>query len=599
MPRAEARATLLAAALCWAASGEARAQEEVKSIQALGVSAEAATAMPSSQTGGWVPVRLRVESQRAAPTRLSISCQSGWDDVLAAEAELLLEPGASRSFDWLVPVAPLATGGSAISVALRVGDQHLGALMLRSYSSPSADELQLGMLMVGPDAGSASAAAAAVSDSPIAAADLQSGLLQVRPFARGMDDASLPQDWRAYSTLSMVVCDPRSAPSAAAAAALASWVRLGGVLVVNGPRQEASSWLERCGMPVEESFRLGFPSSQAADEPAFYRHGFGRIGLPIGAAPLELAAIARELSYVPLGEHERAPRVDHPDGPLGQRLNAFAAAIPGVDEIPKRSLTLLLLAFAVVAGPVQWARQRRRPERTWRFLFWTPLLAVGFALVVAALAVFAQGVGKKDAVVSFTWLAQGEHQAGALFSRQIFAGNSFGLEPRLEAGTLILPAEINLLPGSSERFSTQPEVGGALTGNWAPARIPVEWRGAWSGSLRAALQFRADGERVLAISGFDEPLRDLTWRDATGALWRADGALQPGASLALERIEEDGWQPELDFSGPSWPAQIPRELPRGCWRARSDAAPWIPACGVPASRRIALHWVFGETAEAP
>lgn len=609
MRRADALAALIV--LCGAA-GPLRAQEEARSAEMDGIAVIASTELPASQRSGWVPVRVRVENRRESAVQVQINAEQGYFDVLAASARARLAVGETREFHLLVPVRPEQTGSTgAIEISALADGERLGlALRLRGDASGDANETLHGVLVCGPRVRTE---VATVHDSPLQVSDGTQSVELVRPWVREILAGALPTDWRAYSTLSLLVVDASETPSAAAGAALESWVRLGGLLIVRGEEAAAQAWLERHGLASALRENPAADADSAQGEVAWRRHGFGRIGIGRGAGGPTLAQAVQELTKLPRTPVQ-ASGVRLPDGPFGVQVQALTTGIPGVRDVPRARLTLLLLAFAVIVGPVQFFRSRRRPERTWSMLVWTPLLSLGFVVLVLVVGLFAQGLGRKEAMSSLTWLAPGDRAAVALYAREVFVGNRFGIEPRLDAGTLLLPDQVDQLRDASERYVSLPEEAGRLEGAWAPSRSPVLLRGAWSGSLRAEIAFRRDGDAVLATSGFDLSLNDLHWRDAAGGLWRADGPLLPGATTRLEAVDADGWTPGcFRDDGPMLtdagifrhsvertpPSHVPQDLPSGCWRARSLEAPWLPDCGISARSVRGEHWIFGEAEEQP
>ncbi len=601
MPRADLRSAAFAALLTILAAAPARAQAESKSQFFEQIFVEVSTPLPISDLAGWVPVRILIENRRETAVALSVQCQSGWGDALGTRGSVRLDAGATEVLQWLVPYDPDQTT-QGVDVLVSTSDRRIGhSLELLSYGHGSKNERHASILVVGErlaeDVNS-------VSDDPIRVQNLK-GIDQMRAFARAIEPADLPSDWRALSTVNLVVVQADVTLPAGALAMLDEWVRLGGVLLVDGTGPDVAGWFERAGWTRAERFTLR--RSGEPDCPLYTRRGFGRVGAPPAAEPLGLKRIAQEILQQPESKGTRSTARDLPDGPFSPRLAGTMPYLPGVHDVPKRTLTLILILFALIVGPVQLHRLRSRPERTWNFLFFTPLVAIGFAALIVGFSIMSQGVTKRDAWTSVTWLHQDAHQASALFGRQIFAGTTFGGEPRLPSGGLVLPAELDLRPDDPEVYHMVADRGGALAGAWLPARIPVTWRGAWSGSLRAALEVRPDGAAIRVTSGFDVSLAELHYCDASGKLWRAEEALQPGASLLLvpaAEAEDFNLARSLSSMLPGMPppseaiAHFSAALPRGCWRARAASAPWLPDCGVAARTVTAAHWVIGELPEA-
>lgn len=462
--------------------------------------------------------------------------------------------GDDRAHRLLVVVGDGGNRGSfQCPVTLELGPREVasGAVLLpysaqRAIVRTSVDDAELRYVHhVGPD-GDSTGLSVLVVGSEASAANWQSlvedrikALADPSPGSGGQDPRHVSQmsmlaatevrsDWRLISGFDLVIVDGRaSGLDAERQAAFADHVLAGGDLIVLAADALGTG-------PLAEIATSG-------------RRGFGRLlaldaedcaALPGGPA----SRIAEQRIAAFLGDGDRATLarpLEAVAGPLP--LEAYGELrIPGLGRPPLRGFFLLVLAFAIVVGPVNyfWCWRRKRLPL---LLVTTCVLGIGTAAVVLAWGLFAEGFGVKQAEAWVTYLDQPRRHAVSWGTRTLYAGFAPGvLRPR--AGTWTWCSNLDPYGNRAEHVFA-PQEDGSLGGVLVPSRTPTTLLHVTLGPERGRLRFRRAGDyrEVLAEAGFapigwQVVLRDLDGRWFIGA---AEGRLEPVAAEQATRAIED------------------------------------------------------------
>ena len=272
--------------------------------------------------------------------------------------------------------------------------------------------------------------------------------------------------------------------------AIAGWTRLGGALFTSDPAAVAA-WA-----------RLGAHATlcdpTAADQPAL-----------IG----------------------RLKRVAGEDGRPGKH------PVPGTASVPTAWFLSLAIAFAIVAGPLNiwWAVRRRQP---WLLLVSTPLISLGTCVLLIAIALASDGIGRRRSAVQVTLCDQGR--------AAVFTGSTWfcGIAP----GAFALDPEDRLVPMDEADFNggwrsnNRPDLaldwtsGQSALAGWIPARINRQLACTQVRPERRRLSLVRNGDGWRVGNGFDITIRSLHWRDAAGMPWQV-ADLRPGQEAVLTRAQ--------------------------------------------------------------
>jgi len=334
--------------------------------------------------------------------------------------------------------------------------------------------------------------------------------------------AQLPGRWQLLTGFDLIVIDGSSGDlTAARQEVLARYVSGGGHLLLVGIEALRDGALRE--LMIGESGRRGLGS------------WFAMAAVRPGAASDK----KREL---------RAWLLDGGKGPMtmmraysGPRPDAMyqALPIPGIGDVPVRLFFLLILAFAIAVGPVNyfWLKRRRRLGL---LLVTVPAAGFGVTLLILVYGLFSEGFGIKGSVRSITVLDQRTHEAVSAMTRTLYAGigPSF-LTPA--PGTYLFSASlVNDTQGyrrrehpSTHRLDVDLDRGGRIDGSLLPSRLPTPIYTLYQGRARERLRFRrldGGGLELLYAPEFapSEGAGTVLLRDFDGAYFvnRRDGRME-------------------------------------------------------------------------
>lgn len=588
-------------------AGAARAGE--KSAVVDGVRVSFLTHWPSALNRGWQPVQVIVENlnteERAVELRLGSSAMFTRDEVTRA---LRVPAGGVERFELALPVRPSASNAYTADVRARasvylsgIGAEQSsslherivlvarrvtpGGVELARWSEALSREAAPRATVVGPDLSAfgrrgghpgriAPAAVSGVADS-------------VKVSGCAYEHLSALTE--AYASLHALVLDVGGGdlPARAALDAALAWARSGGVLVVtgrgaaDGVRGEAAlaAWSE--------------PRFLARVDGAVATHALG-LGLLVlapgdGALDTPEAVLAVNAAIEALAPHGR------------DRARSVRLEIPGV-EVPVRPLTLVLLLFALIVGPVNliWVRRAKRPAL---LLVTIPGIALVFALFLVAYGIAAQGLDVRAATSSVAVLDQRAHRASGEEQRELYAGLAAGPGLRPGPGTIVTRFDsLSWVSGSEQHYRVDHDRGAVLGGAWLPVRTEMPVRIATDRAVRARIDLARGPEGWTLTNGLESDLLDLVFRDADGALHVFEGTVAPGRALAgrVAGTNETDLMRLHDREVLALPVEDGGLLPRGTWISRVARSPAIDTLGLEYQEVRSNHVLLGvlDLAEA-
>ncbi|MBL9077739.1 MAG: hypothetical protein JNL08_09555 [Planctomycetes bacterium] len=395
----------------------------------------------------------------------------------------------------------------------------------------------------------------------------------------------LPRDWRWLTGFHVVVVDGKSAIGEDVQATLCDLASAGGTVVVaDVDRLPPGALRTRCGD----------------------RH---RGVVPLGIGRCVLATPTGDQGHL----HDalaQLPQTELAGWPLADSLQRLLV-VPGLGEAPVLLFLLVVLAFAVVVGPVNFVLLRRwkRP-----LLVLVTVPACGLCTTVAMLlfGLLHDGLGVRGAVRSWSRIDQDRHEAQSLVQATLFAGLSPDVLALQPDAVLIAPrASWRRDRRATDRWQFDP-VANVLDGGVLPAREATPLVSARHGTARQRLRARLVGERVeLLTDGGVVPVGPVLLRDPDGRYWLGEApALLPvaadAARQALERWQREAGAVELrDDDGAVELASAHHvverllpggELPPGGYVARVAAAPWLDDHGLQVDWDRADHFLAGTFA---
>lgn len=600
------RGLLCALLVCLAAGAAPRALHAQSSTVQMAdddLEVRATVPLPRAMRPGWVPVQLEVVNLTNRPQQRALVFQSGnnWDLKTESTLEVQLDPGEVQSLEFYLPYFGHRFGES-VRMRMRSGDGTTSQEIHRVESGSS--NLNAAPVLVVTSAGwdhvegFQSQSIRSTRDRH-AESNVISSHARLSTTATGVLAKDLLPDWRAYSTLTAVAIDlDAPLPNRAAMEALIQWTSLGGALAFFGSRPErATDLLNTAGVELQERLRL--PS----DGPDLYRQGFGRIGI-FPAGSFRDGADLSELGVLPGGTF--------PDVFL-----VLPPALPGVGLPPLSLLTAVLIAVALTLGPIQFHQMKKRQAKPWRFLQITPLLGIGFALLVLIASLLSQGLGVRESVQSVTWLDQGRRTASTIASRTSFSGSLFAQRQRFGAEALLVPSPSVANSMGNASFSIDLNDGGQLGGAFLPTRIPTSSALVAHTSARSGLRLEYEGEMLFAINDLDVALNKLRLVDAQGTSFEPEdpaAEIEPGERVRMiatdklfdvrvrevasgDPIEIQSGLTLVEDAGVGLGAQqlrhLPAILPPRAWMAEVERSPFLPDGGINRKEEHAVHLILG------
>jgi len=291
--------------------------------------------------------------------------------------------------------------------------------------------------------------------------------------------------------------------------------------------------------------------------------------------------------------------------------------IPGLGDAPVRGFLTIIVLFAIVVGPLNFAVMRRR-RRPLLALVTIPVLGFGTTLLLLGFGLVHDGFGIRGAVVSWSCLDQVRHEGVTVAASTLFAGSS---PRRFELGQDSVVFGVRS-SGSADRIDRWflDAATFTLDGGVLPSRTPTPLLAVQQGPERARLLVRVEGEalRLLDDGGIvaagQVVLRDLQgqwWLGTAPVLQRAsasDGTRAAkelvgklGALPIVTNVHEDG-PVTVDPATGNGVVSIGRlaarmaELPPGGYLLSTRSAPWRDTFGVDVAHDAERHHVCGRLA---
>lgn len=379
-----------------------------------------------------------------------------------------------------------------------------------------------------------------------------------------LEPGRLPTNWLGYTSLRAVVIGAREWEqlNEAQKSALMTWTAAGGDLIL------------------------------ADGEPGARAHFFGRIHRTTAEAITRLG-LASVLA--------NADKVHDPNWALpvnrARDWNVIAARgfrlpVPGLHGVPARAYLIILVAFSILIGPVNyWLLWRKRQQVL--FVLTAPLISVIFIVVLAGYVVAGEGLAVSGRAVTFTMLDQAKAQAVTRGSASLYAA---GMTP---SGGLRFPRDVAVFPigpdGSGNRgtqvldLTDQQRFASGVIHARAPTNLEVvSFRPA-----RERLVFTRSGETVQVVNALGATVTHLLYRSGgqvyslTGPLPEGGkGTLKPG-SPAASTVVPPGLPLSARFE------YLMAHQPDGSYLAVLERSPFWNAGVDGVVERASFHFVIG------
>lgn len=591
------KALLLGVLLALCCAAPARAGDQTQMLGAK-VELRAWNRWPQHAQGGWAPLFVDVTNRHATPQRVPVEVRRNtWRGDWTCDLVLEVPAGETRRVEVLVPLAVempnnvnvMATLGSErawISGVAGASDARAGvrAILLCSEATPAAGDVEQWEFAV-----SSEAATGASPGSPYPG-DVNLAL------ARRDELSALPA---AYSCLDLVVIDSGSPwPGEREFAAIAAWMRSGGDLLVIGPNAQRLAAAQPALAAWTEA-RFEIVDASAPSPPTTsgrsYRAALGRLSIAESAEPFPGADPA--WIHGLLNSRSLAKQ-----GGLHSRAPSMLAKLQ-LAQLPYRVFAVLLIAFAVLIGPVNFYLVSRR-KRPVLLLFTIPAISAAVTVLLLVYGILYQGLDVKTASWSTTVLDQRAHTASTIERRQLYAGLSPADGLRPTTGTVVQQLDGSgggpfAFNADSFELRTRHGQEWLLTGDFVPARRSIQQLLTSDRAERGRLEveFGADGVQVLNNLGV--ALESVSLRDAAGHAYELRSELGVGARATLTPLDALGvWELgiELQRTSIAWgpPSALNQTLvPPGCYVAKLARGAYLDSCGIEVNEQSGHHVLFG------
>lgn len=539
------------------------------------IQVDVGTAWPENLSRGYFPIRVELENGDGRAHRVTLVAEVDTDgpgNRLTRSVELA--PGEGTTFDLLAPAFGGGAGpfgfvgwfGGTETYMVRVVVDGKGESYVGSVGSFGSVGHALHPVLVLASATPTEGALAAwtewldrnVVTTPVGGTPVPDVSVAAQL------SSSAPAQYAAYTSLDLVVleADGGERPTTAVLDALAAYARLGGVVAIVG--RDARNLVEETPALeawTEERFFLD------GGEFETYAVGFGLLALEDGDV-LEDGRRFREL---------RGLFEDHPKPTIALQDSGtrWVPEIPGFGELPYRSLTLALVLFAILIGPVNFLVLKAGGRQV-LLLVTIPAIALVATLGVLGYGLLHAGLDVKSASFSLSVLDQREHRAATLELRSFYAGLTPGPGLAPEAGTSLHPQVLDVMTRRSLGFRSEE---GLLRGDYLPVRWPAQQTILGERAARGRLQLAREGAALRAENGLGAALELLYVRDGAGREHVAPDGVAAGATAELESAV-DLWLADYDAT------------------ATGAAATVIPGAATPRNRLTRLFQVLGTDSGA-
>jgi hypothetical protein len=392
--------------------------------------------------------------------------------------------------------------------------------------------------------------------------------------------SELPADWRWLTAFAAIVVDGTAALQPAQQEALRRYAFVGGRVLVAAPERLPHG-----------------PLRDVAAAPSAARHGLGAVlGLPgLGGDTTMMRAVVEQL-----------PPAESRIWPLDDEL-FLTQAIAGLGEAPVTLFVLVIVVFALLAGPINFyvLRRRRRPLLV---LLTVPLLGFGTTAGILLYGLFNDGFTVRGVERSWTMLDQARRETAAITTRTLFAGLAPASLVMAEHECVFNARALRRDRRAPDRwrFAAADE---RLDGGILPSRVSTPLVSAQQGPARQRLVVQQSGdELVLLTDGGIAPVGVVVLRDLDGNHWlgeaprlrRAVGGAVDQALLRLKQragtfqyVDPEGGRGE-QFVTTVAQSLYGQPLPPGGYACMVREAPWLSAHGLEIELVHGEHYVLGR-----
>ncbi len=348
--------------------------------------------------------------------------------------------------------------------------------------------------------------------------------------------ASLPDSWIDFSGLDLVAIsrDDLADLKPPVRSAVLKWVHCGGNLIVHqaGKTSKDVEMLERL---------LEFNKNAAGDAKWIESRP------PVATRPLMLGLVCAFPDQLPdsptawtaflsiVGVPRSSWTQRHGIAPDFGTQEFFNFMNPGIRGVPVYGFMVLITAFAVLIGPVNYFYLRRK-RLLWLLLVTVPATALVTSVLLVGYAVAAHGFSIRSRIRSLTVLDQKSHRAVTVARLALFAGVAPARGMQFSPETAVYP----VFPPTAEpgAFTVDWTENQALTSGWLLSRTRTQFLTIRHAEQPERVDIKPGQDGGLAISnGLPWELEAVLVADESGRLSSARNVL-PKASEPLADLSE-------------------------------------------------------------
>jgi hypothetical protein len=354
---------------------------------------------------------------------------------------------------------------------------------------------------------------------------------------------SLPESWIDFSGLDLVAISREVLADLkpSARSAVLKWVHCGGNLIVHhaGEPSKGFETLERL-LEMNDNAAVGarWTQSHGHKSPASFATRPLMLGL-VCAFPDQLPdsqgdwsvffSIVRDPRFSWMQRHGMAPEFG--------TAEFYNFMNPDIRGVPVYAFMVLITAFAVLIGPVNYFYLRRK-RLLWLLLVTVPATALVTSVLLVGYSVAAHGFTIRSRIRSLTVLDQKSHSAVTVARLALFAGLAPARGMRFSPETAVYP----VFPPTAEpgAFTVDWTEKQSLTSGWLLSRTRTQFLTIGHAEQRDRVEVKPtqDGGGGLAIvNGLPWELEAVLVADASGRLLAAQN-VAPNASELLADVSE-------------------------------------------------------------
>jgi hypothetical protein len=488
--------------------------------------------------GGYLPVRVEISNQAGARSLVLEVTPSDRAQGATVKRAVGVKEHATVRFTLSIPLAGFRQG------VLRVYDQrgelpsHVrvigGAASLGAEMAPA-------MLVVSSRPVDCTGYITAAGGSP--SVNRFGGLRATDPsaLAEVVPPDSLPGSWIDFSGLDFVAISRNDLADLepSVRSAVLKWVHCGGNLIVYDAGESSKD--------VETLERLLELNEHAAVGPRWTKSGGRKTRPPFATRQLMLGLVCAFPDQVPdspiawstflssVGEPRFAWVRRHGIAPDIGTEEFYNFMNPNIRGVPVYGFMVLITAFAVLIGPVNYFYLRRK-RLLWLFLVTVPAMALVTSVLLVGYSVAAHGFSIRSRIRSLTVLDQKGHSAVTVARLALFAGVAPARGMQFSSETAVYP----VFPPTTEpgAFTVDWTDNQSLTSGWLLSRTRTQFLTIRPAEQRARVDVkpRHDGGLTI-VNGLPWELEAVLVADASGRLLSARNVL-PNATELLAGLSE-------------------------------------------------------------